>query len=189
MDYLLHITLPYTNIELGQSCTTSFDYLNWIFIALVLGWTIAFFFAEVFICGADPSMSWSSRDPLRIECVDTLVMQTCCAVSSWFLDLAILIEPLFMIGSLNMNLKRKIQTSLVFLFSTLAVTAGLLRMIIWIQLMQQDVAQPSTKLLASLFVTTDRIGTCITQENIAIYDLKANHSPRRRVPDYLLDIH
>lgn len=87
-------------------------------------------------------------------------MQTCCAIFSWVLDLAILVEPLFMIGSLNMNLKRKLQTSLVFLFSALAVIAGLLRMVIWIQLMQQDVTQPSTKLLATVFITADQTGTC-----------------------------
>ncbi|THC93706.1 hypothetical protein EYZ11_006817 [Aspergillus tanneri] len=73
----------------GNAFRTPFDYANWTLIILVILWTVVFLFFEVFACGADPS--------------------TGCAVFSWIMDLAILVEPLFMIAPLKMSFRKKLQ--------------------------------------------------------------------------------
>ena len=103
----------------GRSGRTWFDYGNWTLIVLTTAWLVVFLFFEIFACGTTPQVSWESFDSLRTKCVDTFGMQTGCAVFSWVLDLAIFVEPLFMIRTLNMSLKRKVQASVVFLFSGL----------------------------------------------------------------------
>ncbi|KAF3026650.1 hypothetical protein E8E14_014520 [Neopestalotiopsis sp. 37M] len=142
----------------GRAFRTLFDIVNWTLITCVTLWTLVFLFFEIFACGSNPYLSWSSLQSLRGACVDTFAMQTGCAVFSWVMDLAILIEPLFKIGSLSMSVQRKVQASLVFLFSILAVVAGLLRMIIWIQIEIQGTNGPVTTVLGDKFITTDLTG-------------------------------
>ncbi|KXX79399.1 hypothetical protein MMYC01_204056 [Madurella mycetomatis] len=103
----------------GRVGRTTFDIANWTLIMLVTLWTVAFLFLEIFACGNSPSASWDSFDSLRTKCMDTFALQLACAVISWILDLAIFIEPLVMIRTLNMKFKRKVQASIVFLFSFL----------------------------------------------------------------------
>ena len=81
----------------GRAYRTAFDYANWTLIICVALWTVVFLFFEIFACGIRPYLSWSSLESLRGECVDTFALQTGCAVFSWVMDLAILIEPLFMV--------------------------------------------------------------------------------------------
>lgn len=83
----------------GRAYKTLFDYFNWTLIILVSMWLVVFFFFEVFACGANPSAGWSNLYSLRHVCVDTFAMQTGCAVFSWVMDLAILVEPLFMVSA------------------------------------------------------------------------------------------
>ncbi|KAI0402965.1 hypothetical protein F4802DRAFT_617088 [Xylaria palmicola] len=142
----------------GRSYRTAFDYANWTLIALVSLWTTVFLFFEIFACGSNPSASWSSLASLRNVCLDTFGLQTGCAAFSWVLDLAIFIEPLLMIRTLNMSFKRKVQTSVVFLGSGFAVIAGLLRLIPWVQIKIQDVTRPVVKILATDLSSTDQEG-------------------------------
>ncbi|KAK6835049.1 hypothetical protein PG990_000144 [Apiospora arundinis] len=129
----LTILFLFRRIFKGRSFRTKFDYANWCLISCVALWTVISLFLYIFACGDKPSRSWTSLQQLRGACMDTNSLQSGCAAFSWIMDLAILLEPLFKIRSLNMKRKRKIQTSFVFLFSIFAVVAGLLRMIIWIQ--------------------------------------------------------
>ncbi|KAI1387156.1 uncharacterized protein F4822DRAFT_405617 [Hypoxylon trugodes] len=142
----------------GRIHRTAFDYSNWTLIILVTLWTLVFLFFDIFACGTTPQASWESWNSLRKNCIDTFAMQTGGAVFSWVLDLAIFVEPLVMIRTLNMNRKRKIQTSLVFLCSGFAVVAGLLRMIPWIQLHVQDITHPTLRILATTFPISDQQG-------------------------------
>ncbi|KAI0418433.1 hypothetical protein F5X98DRAFT_338050 [Xylaria grammica] len=154
----LSLLFLFRSIFQGRSSRTIFDYTNWALIALVTTWTIIFLFFEIFACGTDPAASWASLYSLRHECVDTFALQTACAVFSWILDLAILIEPIFMIGTLNMTTSKKLQTSIAFLASTFAVVAGLLRMIIWIQIKVQDTTHLTTLILATNQLSADQEG-------------------------------
>ncbi|KAI1656176.1 hypothetical protein F4813DRAFT_390857 [Daldinia decipiens] len=95
----------------------AFGYVNWTLIALVAPWTLVFLFFDIFACRTRLAASWERWDSLRQHYVDTFGMRTGCAVFSWALDLAMLIEPLVM--TLNMSRRRKVQESLVFLCSAL----------------------------------------------------------------------
>lgn len=66
---------------------------------MVTLWTLVFLFYEVFACGTTPAASWESLESLRTKCTDTFALQTGCAAFSWVMDLAILIEPLFVVCS------------------------------------------------------------------------------------------
>ncbi|KAI5865621.1 hypothetical protein GGS23DRAFT_560048 [Durotheca rogersii] len=154
----LTILFMFRRLFKGRAYRTAFDYANWILVTLVALWTVAFLFLDIFACGATPSASWESWNSLRNACIDTFGMQTGCAVFSWVLDLAIFVEPLVMIRTLNMNKKRKIQTSLVFLCSGFAVVAGLLRMILWIQATIQDITRSIITVLGTTFPISDQQG-------------------------------
>ncbi|KAI0384776.1 hypothetical protein F5Y04DRAFT_293082 [Hypomontagnella monticulosa] len=154
----LSILFLFRRIFRGQTHRTAFDYVNSTLIATVVLWTVVFLFFEIFICGVDPSMGWSSQESPRTGCMDTIGLQISCAVFSWVLDLAILIEPLPMVLKLNMSTRRKAQLSLVFLCSIFSVVAGLLRMIPWIQIHVQDFSNPFMKILDSDLATSDREG-------------------------------
>ncbi|KAF2229682.1 hypothetical protein EV356DRAFT_536995 [Viridothelium virens] len=142
----------------GHAYRTPFDYANWTLIILVLTWTVVFLCFEIFACGIHPSVSWASLTSLRTQCVDTFSMQTGCAAFSWVLDIAILVEPLFVISSLNMSLRRKLQVSVVFLLSTFAVVAGLLRMIVWIQIQVQGTKHQYDHVLGTILPLIDQEG-------------------------------
>ncbi|GAB1318518.1 hypothetical protein MFIFM68171_08728 [Madurella fahalii] len=142
----------------GQAGRSAFDIANWTLIILVTLWTVAFVFLEILACGNRPSASWESFDSLRTKCMDTFALQLACAVISWILDLAIFIEPLVMIRTLNMKFRRKIQASVVFLFSFFAVISGLLRMIPWAQVYTQGTTKPFIRILDTDLSILDQQG-------------------------------
>ncbi|KAA8642400.1 uncharacterized protein ATNIH1004_011344 [Aspergillus tanneri] len=154
----LALLFLFRRIFKSNAFRTPFDYANWTLIILVILWTVVFLFFEVFACGADPSVSWSDLYSLRQKCVDTFAMQTGCAVFSWIMDLAILVEPLFMIAPLKMSFRKKLQVCLVFFCSIFAVVAGLLRMIVWIQIEVQGTTNPQTKVLDTVLPSVDQEG-------------------------------
>ncbi|PYH98983.1 hypothetical protein BO71DRAFT_479899 [Aspergillus ellipticus CBS 707.79] len=154
----LALLFLFRRIFKGRAFRTLFDYTNWTLIGLVILWTLVFFLFEILACGATPWVSWSSLYSLRHACVNTFGLQTGCAVFSWVLDVAILVEPLFMIARLQMTLRKKLQVCLVFFCSIFAVVAGLLRMIIWIQIEVQGTTGPHTQALATVLPTTDQEG-------------------------------
>lgn len=92
-------TLPNSNVS-GQGFRTAFDYTNWILISLTAAWTVVGLFFSIFICGGKPANDWISSHTLRTYCIDSFKMRTGFAVSSWFLDIAIFIEPLCMVSNL-----------------------------------------------------------------------------------------
>ncbi|KAL1847992.1 hypothetical protein Daus18300_013752 [Diaporthe australafricana] len=72
-------------------------------------------------------------------------------------EVVVLLTP-EQIGKLNMGRKRKIQASLIFLFSAFAVVAGLLRMIIMLQIRVEDTVHPTTRILGTDLMTVDQVG-------------------------------
>lgn len=83
----------------GRAYRTPFDYANWTLITITALWTVAFFFADILACGTDPSSAWRSAYSLRHECIKTFSMMAACGISSWILDLAILVEPLVVVST------------------------------------------------------------------------------------------
>lgn len=78
---------------------------------MTAAWTVVFFLTEVLACGRDPSAAWRSLYALRHECMDTFSMMTACGMISWFLDLAILVEPILVVSAKLMDLTHKSYTS------------------------------------------------------------------------------
>lgn len=142
----------------GRCYWTGFDYANWAIIGSVILWTLIFLLLYVFESGVPIQLGWTTVESVRVRPFDTWAMMTGSAICSWVMDLSILVEPLCMISTLKMGLRRKLQASMVFLCSGLAVIAGLLRMIITIQLTNSSLTDPSIRLLAIDFATYDAKG-------------------------------
>ena len=63
-------------------------------------WTIIFLFLYIFPCGTRPATNYTIEDSDKYTCIDLYTMQTAGSISSWLLDLAILIEPIVMVSTL-----------------------------------------------------------------------------------------
>ncbi|KAI5363628.1 hypothetical protein Slin14017_G055920 [Septoria linicola] len=142
----------------GRGLRTAFDWINWTMIILVTTWMVVFVFLEIFMCGLNFWAAWSSVYALRTYCINTFAMLTACAITSWIMDLAILAIPLVMVGTLHMTMKRKLQASLVFALGLFTVVAGLLRMIVFIQVLENSLMEPMISLLGTMLQTSDDEG-------------------------------
>ncbi|KAF2206741.1 hypothetical protein CERZMDRAFT_103041 [Cercospora zeae-maydis SCOH1-5] len=160
----------------GRGTRTAFDYVNWIMIGVVTVWMVAYVFLEIFMCGLNFWAAWDTVYALRNYCMDTFALLTSCAITNWVIDLAIFAIPLVMVGlirsrkgestslnkyqinSLQMTARRKIQASLVFALGLFTVIAGLLRMIIVIQVLENSLQEPMITLLGTELDTTDNEG-------------------------------
>ncbi|GIZ48692.1 hypothetical protein CKM354_001174200 [Cercospora kikuchii] len=143
----------------GRGARTKFDYVNWLMIGVVTVWMVAYVFLEIFMCGLNFWAAWDTVYALRTYCMDTFALLTSCAITNWVIDLAIFAIPLVMINSLQMTAKRKVQASLVFALGLFTVIAGLLRMIIVCQVVENGLMSPTITLLGTTFETTDNEGT------------------------------
>ncbi|KXT05877.1 hypothetical protein AC578_340 [Pseudocercospora eumusae] len=142
----------------GRGFRTVFDYVNWSLIGLVTVWTIAYVFLEIFMCGLNFDAAWTTVYALRHYCMNTFALLTSCAITSFAMDLACLAVPLIMVSTLRMSFKRKLQASLVFALAIFSVTAGLLRMIVLIQVLENSLASPMIDLLGTKFGVADDEG-------------------------------
>ena len=64
---------------------------------IVISWSIAFFFAIVFICGNDFSAYWTSTIVEKAHCVNTNMLHNAFAISDVVTDVMIIILPLPMV--------------------------------------------------------------------------------------------
>jgi hypothetical protein len=103
-------------------------------MAVVLAWTIGFWFAQLFTCGTHFFYSWGSIRDLVQHCVKTSKKQSALAMSSFIIDAIILIIPLplvravsfvgcleltsFQVWRLHLQPKKKVAVSLVFLLGS-----------------------------------------------------------------------
>lgn len=67
-------------------------------LALIISWTVAFFFALVFICGTDFSAYWTSTTVERARCVDTNILHNAFAISDPITDIIVILLPLPMVS-------------------------------------------------------------------------------------------
>ncbi|KAM3413834.1 hypothetical protein BST61_g10513 [Cercospora zeina] len=142
----------------GRGTRTAFDYVNWLMIGVVTVWMVAYVLLEIFMCGLNFWAAWDTVYALRNYCMNTFALLTSCAITNWVIDLAIFAIPLVMINSLQMTARRKIQASLVFALGLFTVIAGLLRMIIVIQVLENSLQEPMITLLGTELETTDNEG-------------------------------
>lgn len=68
-------------------------------IVVVLGWTVAFFFALLFACKGNWSAWWSSVLDLSTKCVKTLKLELALVTSDFITDVLIMILPIPMVNT------------------------------------------------------------------------------------------
>lgn len=66
-------------------------------IIVVLGWTIAFFFALLFACKGNWSAWWGSVLDLSTKCVQTLKLELALVTSDFVTDVLIMVLPIPMV--------------------------------------------------------------------------------------------
>ncbi|KAH6670379.1 hypothetical protein B0J14DRAFT_670688 [Halenospora varia] len=96
-------------------------------IVIVILWTLAFFFNEVFACGIHFDSLWG-KIALRKYCHKGLVFQYGLSMSAFILDAIILIIPLPFLWKLRLQTSKKVAVSLVFLLGGFAVAASGIRL-------------------------------------------------------------
>ena len=85
----------------GRARRVRFDYINWFLIILVILWTTAFTFAEIFSCGIHFGAAWGTYYELTHDCINTFNLFTTSAVFNFWIDIMILILPLVMVSPLR----------------------------------------------------------------------------------------
>lgn len=92
-----------------------FRRINDALVYLVIVWTVTFTLADVFLCGAHPELNWGfDQTVARRQCGHKGVLLLAFAVTSVATDLVLLILPLFYIGHLQMNFRKKLSSGVVF---------------------------------------------------------------------------
>ena len=98
--------------------------------AVVFGWTIGFFFANLLQCWPI-SINWTGFGGDERYCIDSNIMLVAHAWSDTFTDVAILALPLPCIWALQMKTRHKIGVSAIFLLGLLTVGAGVARLVVF----------------------------------------------------------
>nr|POE92999.1 hypothetical protein CFP56_64106 [Quercus suber] len=111
-----------------------FAIANWTLIAIIVGWTIAFFFALIFQCGSHFSAEWTSAETYGHYCTDSFGIMAVMGVSDVIIDMAILILPIGPVRQLQMDTKRKLGLLAIFSLGIFSVAAGITRMIFLMQI-------------------------------------------------------
>jgi hypothetical protein len=94
----------------------SFRKWNNALIWVVSLWTVAFFVADLLLCGARPGLQWGvNQGEARRGCGDKGVLLIAFAATSVITDAAVLGLPLPYIGRLRMGRGKKVAASVVFL--------------------------------------------------------------------------
>jgi len=68
---------------------------------LIIVWTVAYWFAHLFMCGTNFNAFWSSFEDLRTKCIDTFKMLYSFCITDFITDALILIIPLLLVCSLQ----------------------------------------------------------------------------------------
>jgi len=102
-------------------------------IAIITLWTVAYFFAFLFICGTTPSNYWKSAKDEKAFCVKTQKLHLSFAVSDMILDCIVMIIALPMIWNLHMSTSRKFAVTAVFGLGMVTVAASITRMAVFVQ--------------------------------------------------------
>ena len=73
-----------------------FDRIMFSVVAIIVAWTISFFFAQMFACGIHFDYLWTTfpNERNRNRCIKTLKMQIGFAVSDFITDFIVLVFPL-----------------------------------------------------------------------------------------------
>ena len=83
-----------------KSTITKFSMITWFMLFAIISWTIAFFFAILFICGNDFSAYWTSTIVEKENCTNTSMLHNAFSISDVVLDVLIIALPLPIVSNL-----------------------------------------------------------------------------------------
>ena len=105
-----------------------FRIVNNFLIALIVCWTVAYFFADVFSCGAHPEANWDPAAKAKTYCINLWVMLLTFAITDVLTDVAILWMPYPEIKRLQMSSSDKWGLAGIFLLGTIDLIIGIVRL-------------------------------------------------------------
>lgn len=77
----------------GVKKQDSFDILTYVAVIIVAAWTIAFLFANLFMCKGSWAALWTNLETLTTQCIKTPKMLLGLAVSDFLTDLMVILLP------------------------------------------------------------------------------------------------
>ena len=89
----LSITFYYRRIFVPARGTL-FDWTSKVTIAIVVMWTITFFFGGIFNCGTHIFANWGSEQDILLYCVNATYFTSALVVSDLITDMIVLCLPL-----------------------------------------------------------------------------------------------
>jgi len=105
-----------------------FRRINNVIIALIVAWTLAYFFASVFSCGAYPQANWDPEAKTKTTCINLFTMLLSFAITDVLTDAAIMWMPYPEIKRLQLSSRDKWGLSGIFLLGTLDLLIGVVRL-------------------------------------------------------------
>ncbi|KAL8760592.1 MAG: hypothetical protein Q9184_003224 [Pyrenodesmia sp. 2 TL-2023] len=111
-----------------------FDFLSWGLIGVVLLWTLGFTLTQIFDCGIHFETNWGLLSDLQ-KCLNTFHLLLAYSISDVIVDVLILVLPLPLVWMLHMRTARKFAVSGIFLLGASAVVAGILRLVVFAQIL------------------------------------------------------
>ncbi|KAK0515805.1 hypothetical protein JMJ35_001839 [Cladonia borealis] len=111
----------------------NFGLLLYAMIGLMIGWTIAFFFANLFQC-MPISENWTGYGGTVETCIKTVDMYLGQAYSDVISDALILSLPIPKIWTLQLPIRRKLAVNGIFFLGTLVVGAGIAKVVVFRQI-------------------------------------------------------
>lgn len=106
-----------------------FNVLSWIMIVIVILWTLAFFGVVVFQCGVRIDLLWSSGAKVEEFCAPGFNIVMANTGTDAFIDLIILLMPIYWILKLHMPISKKLTVCGTFLFGALTLLSSIGRLI------------------------------------------------------------
>ena len=84
----------------GAKKRDSFDILTYVAVIIIAAWTIAFLFANIFVCKGSWAALWTNLDTLTTQCIKTPKMLLGLAVSDFLTDLMVILLPVHKVSPL-----------------------------------------------------------------------------------------
>ncbi|KAM3075815.1 hypothetical protein ACMFMG_007942 [Clarireedia jacksonii] len=128
----LSIILFYRRI-FTKNAAPRFNLITWAAIAMIVVWTVSFFFSILFICGTDFEAYWQSTIVEKAHCVNTNMLHNAFAISDVVTDILIAILPIPMILQLHLSFARKIGVLAIFGLGAITIATSIIRMIVFIE--------------------------------------------------------
>lgn len=126
----LSILFFYRRIFLGHL----FGFFSWSLIILVILWTLGFLLTLIFDCKTHFDTNWGPLSDLE-RCLDTFTQFLAYSISDVITDVFILVLPLPLVWRMHMPIERKVAVSCIFLLGTLAIVAGILRLVVFAEIL------------------------------------------------------